>query len=556
MRLLKKSLSIALMMVLVLTTLLAGCGGDNKTPATNADKSTPPATSNANNEQPGASAWELGSEELEFSYYHHYGWYTMPNWGEDPASKWILENKKVKINAISSGGDAEAKMSTILISGELPDAIWMERGAEVEKLRSEGLLVPLDDYIEKYPNYKKWVMSLENIDMLRSPDGKLYQIPNWYTSQPNGNTGYVVNKKIYETLGSPRLETTEDLYSYLVAVKNRFPDVTPLEVGEGADGIEYMMSAFKENRSGVFYGSNYMAVPSDGKFVSLFTDPAYREGMQFVSRLFREKLISPDTFTQLKEEVDRKMLTGKVAVYITSSPTEMGSQGDMELKKQDPNDGYFMIWPIAKPGLDRNKIYTGDYKQLGWNVTVITKAAKDPEKIFAFFDWLTGPEGQCTVMWGPRGIYWDGFTDDGWAKFTDAYANDPVGRDEMTSKTEPINWAGNTVFVDVSKAQYESTLPVEKQNWQTRFQREITWKTQQNTTEFININPASDSDEGIIRLTISDIYDQARASAIQTAKSDAEVISILDEAEKQAQAAGYQVLLDYMTARWQENINK
>ncbi len=552
MRLFRKSLSIAIIMVLVLATLLAGCGGDKKTPVTNEGNKTP----TTNSEQPSASAWELGSEELEFSYYHHYSWYTMPNWGDDPASKWIMENKKVKINAISSGGDAEAKMSTILISEELPDAIWMERGAEVEKLRSEGLLVPLDDYIDKYPNYKKWVMALESIDMLRSPDGKLYQIPNWYTSQPNGNAGYVVNKKIYESLGSPKLETTDDLYNYLVAVKAKFPDVTPLETGQAGDGIENMMSAFAENRCGAFYGANFLAMPSNGKFTSLFTDSAYREGLQFTAKLFREKLMSADTFTQLKEEVDRKVLTGKVAVYITSSPTEMGSQGDIELKKLDPNDGYFMIWPIAKSGLDKNKIFPGDYKQLGWNVTVITKAAKDPEKVFAFFDWLTGPEGQSTVMWGPQGQYWDGFTEDGWTKYTDAYANDPVGRDEMTSKTEPMNWAGNTVFVDVSKAQYEADLPVEKQNWQTRFQREITWKTQLNTTEFININPAGDSEEGIIRQTINDIYEQARATAIQTAKNDAEVIAIMDEAEKQAQAAGYQILLDYMTAMWQENLNK
>jgi len=107
MRLLKKGLSIALIMVMVLTSLLTGCGGKDNTPATVGDNNTPKAS---DGQQLSASAWELGSEELEFSYYHHYSWYTMPNWGEDPASKWILENKKVKINAISSGGDAEAKM--------------------------------------------------------------------------------------------------------------------------------------------------------------------------------------------------------------------------------------------------------------------------------------------------------------------------------------------------------------------------------------------------------------------------------------------------------------
>lgn len=44
----------------------------------------------------------------------------------------------------------------------------------------------------------------DNLNMLRHDDGKLYMFPNWYTSRPAGNAGYVVNKKIYDELGAPR----------------------------------------------------------------------------------------------------------------------------------------------------------------------------------------------------------------------------------------------------------------------------------------------------------------------------------------------------------------
>ena len=47
-----------------------------------------------------------------------------------------------------------------------------------------------------------------------------------------------------------------------------------------------------------------------------------------------------------------------------------------ELVAKDPEAGYFMIWPIHKEGLDKNKIFPGTYTQLGWNVSVITKVAK------------------------------------------------------------------------------------------------------------------------------------------------------------------------------------
>ncbi|MGO4375343.1 extracellular solute-binding protein, partial [Paenibacillus sp. MCAF20] len=236
--------------VTVVTALaLAGCSGSNNA------NNEPPANKGNNGGNEGSEqvseVYELGKEPLEFSFYGHYDWYTMPVWGEDLATKWIKENKKVNVVPISSGGAAKNKLSTMIVSKELPDVMWMERGADVEKLRAEGLLVPFDDYLDKYPNLKKWAGE-STLDMLRSPDGKLYQFPNWYTTQPNGNSGYLVNKKIYNELGAPSLETVDDLYAYLKQVKEKYPDVVPLELGQTAAGMDVMVSAFAENRPFTF----------------------------------------------------------------------------------------------------------------------------------------------------------------------------------------------------------------------------------------------------------------------------------------------------------------
>lgn len=96
---------------------------------------------------------------------------------------------------IKASGNHEQKLTTMIADGKLPDVIWGDRGANVERLREAGMLVPLDDYVEKYPNLKKWLNS-EVLNMLRSPaDGKLYMFPNWYNDEPFGNAGYLVNKK-------------------------------------------------------------------------------------------------------------------------------------------------------------------------------------------------------------------------------------------------------------------------------------------------------------------------------------------------------------------------
>ena len=179
----------ALVALMMLFSVLAGCSKEGSGKTDNSGKSSD------NNSE----GFELGKDDLEYTMYGHYDWYTMPNWGEDKATEWIKENKKVNVVPISSGGNAAQKFNTMIVSNELPDVIWMDRGPDLDRIRDAGMLVPLDEYIDKYPNVKEWVGE-STLNMLRAEDGHVYGIPNWYTTQPNGNTGYVVNEKIYKEL--------------------------------------------------------------------------------------------------------------------------------------------------------------------------------------------------------------------------------------------------------------------------------------------------------------------------------------------------------------------
>ncbi|RED41345.1 extracellular solute-binding protein [Paenibacillus sp. VMFN-D1] len=550
----RRSLLVALVFLCTTATALAGCsGGGEKT----TDGAAPKAESKSETKEGSGSAsepFQLGSAPVDFTFYGHYDWYTMPNWGGDVASKWIQDNKKVNVTAINSGGNAAQKLNTMIASKELPDVIWMERGADVERLRAAGMLVPYDDYLDKYPNLKKWAGD-STLNMLRSSDGKLYQFPNWYTSQPAGNAGYLMNSKVYKELGSPKLETTDDLYNYLKSVKAKYPNMVPFEpdLAKDGQGLDILYGAFGEDHPPVYLKER--AVPVDNKLTSIFQDPVYRESMQFASKLFREKLMAQDALTQTKDQILEKAYNGRFAIAAGASPTEYGSKGDVELKKKDPTSGYEMIWPVHKEGLDKNKIWTGTYNQLGWNVAVITKSAKDPEKIFAFLDWLTGEEGSRVIMWGPEGTLWQGTDEEGYPVFTDTYTNDIQKRSDIMDATVNLQWNGNTVYIDKSKMKFEKTLPPEKQNWESRYQSEITWKTQYNATAFVNLSPLPDTEEGIIQQSVDEIFSESRAKALY-AKSDDEVLAILDQAQKDALAVGYDKLLEYKTQKWQENLKK
>jgi len=545
----KKASSLLVTLIMVASIAVAGCAKDS-----NVNQNNGKTKNNDNVLNEASNTFEFGVTPLEFSFYGHYDWYSMNNWGDDAATAWIKDNKKVNVTTIQSGGNAEQKLSTMIASRTLPDVIWLDRGSDVEKLRQADMLVAFDDWLEKYPNMKKWVGE-STLNMLRSPDGKIYQFPNWYTTQPNGNSGYVINKRIYDELGSPKLETFDDLYSYLQLVKSTYgANVTPYEPGIEGQGIELLVSGFAEDFPTKYIGLR--AVPVDNQLTSLFANPVYREMMQYANKLFREKLITQDALTQTEDQVNEKVYSDRVAVYAASSPTETASRAHSIVKEQNPDHpGFIMVWPIHKENVNKNKVWPGDWDQLGWNVSVITKNHKNPEGIFAFLDWYTGEEGQRTIFWGPEGLYWEGINSEGGPLFNDAYFTETAKVSELMNTTDNFQWNGNTVFIDTRKAAIEMTLPEEKRNWETRWQSEITWKTQYNATQFINMDPAPDSEEGIIQQKVNDIYKETLAKAL-FAKSTEEVINMLDKAEADAQKVGYNKLLAYQTKIWHENVKQ
>ncbi|QQZ59665.1 extracellular solute-binding protein [Paenibacillus sonchi] len=541
-----------LSVVLCSVLLIAGCGGGNNGAAPSAEPTKEPTATEtaAASASPEAASTAAGStvKPVSFTYYSNYDWDTTEEWGRDSTTKWIADTLKVKMTPVQSSGAAETKFSTMIASGSLPDVIMMDRGANVERLRQPGLLVPLDDYLDRYPNLKNNAGEA-TLNMLRSEDGKLYQFPNWYTSSPNGNGGWIINRKIYKELGSPKLETYDDLYAYLKLVKEKHPDVVPLEVGAKGRGLETMYGSFAENKP-------YLpkANPVGNTLQSIFEDQVFIENMQYASKLFREKLITQDMFTQTGDQISEKLKTGRVAVYVDGDVVNPGRGADTALRTTDPDAGYDIIWPIHKAGLDATKITPNNYNSLGWNVLVITKNAKDPEAIFSYLDWVTGEEGQRILNFGRQGLYWDEFDADGVPILNEAGLNTPQG-DKDKERIGRFNWVGNTTFIDQTKAKMDAQLPADKQNWTTLAQQKVTWKTSKNFTEFVNLDPLPDSEEGTIATAVNDIYQEAFAKTLY-AKSDDEVLSLLNKANEDAKKAGYEKLLKYQTEKWQDNLSK
>lgn len=535
--------------IAALLVFLAACSnnGGGKEPS-----AAPPATGGPTSDA-GDVENNLGVKPVTFSFYGHYDWMTTAPWGDNEATKWIQENLKVNVNPVQAGGAAEEKLNTMIVGNDLPDVIFTDRGAVVERLVKAGKLVALDEYYDKYPNFKKYVKE-STFNLLRSEDGKIYQIPNWYTAGTFGNGGWMVNKDIYNELGRPKLETFDDLYDYLLQVRDKYPNVVPLEVGEKGAGLDIMYGGFKENATSHDIGLK--GYPDGDKLVSIFEDQAYKELVLYINKLFRERLITQDALQQTQDAVKEKVNTGRVAVMIESNITTYGAEGHRALTNANPDSGYEIIWPIRKAGLDKDKIFVSGFESLGWNVNVITTEAKDPEAIFAYYDWITGPEGQKVLFFGPKGLFWDEENADGSPIPNEAYKTGDVNeRTEKMRKFEDFNWAGNTTFIDTAKMSLEMALSENQRSWETIAQSTVTWATSKDVTEYVNTEPIPETEIGVILQNVNDIYTVAFAKMVH-AKSDEEVLAVLEQAKKDSNKAGLDKLLQFRTEKWQENVQK
>jgi len=221
-----KQLITAIMILTMLVTVVAGCGGTKKETgkANNvSEQSTEDKTKTEESTQDGAK--DEKSEELEpitFTAMWMYDWFNT-KWGEDPASRKITELTGVSFDLSAPTGDGNEKASLMLVSKDYPEIMWMDRNAVWHNYVSAGALYAIDELAEQYdcPKLIGEYIPESTVRNLKHPDGHLYGIPNWFSDKGQQSVGGTLNVRIdiYEALGLPEIKTIDDLYNYLVKVK-------------------------------------------------------------------------------------------------------------------------------------------------------------------------------------------------------------------------------------------------------------------------------------------------------------------------------------------------
>lgn len=556
---LKKVMATALAAGLLVS--MASCGAEGANPAESKTAGDPAQKPESAAATPLTTAdVEKQLDGLTVSWYTHYDWATDYEWGTSPTTKWIQDNLGVTVNWIVSGGAAEQKLTTMIASNELPDLITLDRGPATNQLSQGGALIPLNEYAEKYPNLKYWATE-KVMGSLKDDSGNIYGVPSWYTNEkwPLGNEGIVLNRKYYDLEGRPSVKNMDELYGYLKTLKEKYPEIQPLTLGQSIEALTVFYTLFEE---GVDRDAALKGFYKDGdQLKNIFEQESYREALLTLNKFYREGLISSDDVNMLSEQYKEKGNNGKFGVMVAIDALGGTTSLDAAYRAIDPDGGYFSIEPPAKTGLDPKNIKFASYSAIGWNWTAITTTCKEPERAYALLDWLTSDVGYMTCFYGPEGQYWNKDVTKTHKDETIYTLNDTYYE---TKKSNPDKFVEERVgrFNPVANGAYGSCISdyewsIEKIQEGARFEgaeAQLSRAHAYNTDEYINIIPDPTTEEGIVYTSVLEMIKQQNTKVL-LAKDEAAATAELDKAVQDAQTLNYAAALDYMTERWQNNLS-
>lgn len=356
------------------------------------------------------SIQEKGSNEeiIALNGMWMYNWWQPKTWGNDPVTQKITEKTGVRIDFSAPAGDGNEKANLMLVTGDYPDLMWMDRGSVFQQYIRNDALYAIDTLAEEYGYSEFFGSSIPEVvaDNMRSEDGHIYGIPNWFDEDGSWSSSAAVNIRndIYEELGKPSLETIKDLYQYLSSVKSKRityqgERVYPLGLDWRLEWLPVIANLWggRIDQSLKYFDEE----SKDVKFY-LRSDAAYNS-LKWLNKLYNEGMIDPENFSYQLQQRDEAYDAGKFAVVFGYFFDLWDS--NKILQEENSNVYYKAVEaPQGTPGLEPRM---DSYSVLGWNVAVITKNCSDPEAAMRFFNYYMSEEGQILSFYGIEGETWE-----------------------------------------------------------------------------------------------------------------------------------------------------
>ncbi|NOU62854.1 extracellular solute-binding protein [Paenibacillus sp. LMG 31461] len=327
-------------------------------------------------------------------------------------TQWIQKNfgdpNNIKLQFIPVPRNQEVdKLNVLMASGDAPDIVFTYDTTTINNYVKSGGLTDLSQLIEQNgPNLKKFLGD----DVLKYGifSGKQYTIPGKRTLQFTQSS--YIRKDWLDKLGLPVPKTTEEFNATLKAFKEKDPGQT------GGKVIPYDFSAFDSNgitSSFVLMNSfekkvseedNYAL--STSNFIPELTKPGFKEGVQFMNKLYSEGLINPDFALDKDEKSFQKDVSNGLVGSFTALAAHNNLMGNGQvfdtLKKNVPGAEYVAMDPFLN---DEGKSIKSIYDPIGAYL-MVPKMSKHAAEAIKYLDWMSKPDVLFTLQNGIEGQHY------------------------------------------------------------------------------------------------------------------------------------------------------
>ncbi|MDD6811283.1 MAG: extracellular solute-binding protein [Lachnospiraceae bacterium] len=307
----KKALVSLLMTATLAFSMLTGCGNS-------ADSSESASTDKATEEK------SDGGEKADGEIKEFTAFFATPGTeiNDDNEIQQIIAEKtgaKVKETWLTGQTDKEA-VGTLIASGEYPD--FIEGGSGTPQLIDAGALVPLDDYLDSYPNIKA-LFTEEEWNKIRQEDGKIYFIPQFSTIKgeekvcTHNDEAFWIQTRVLKWAGYPKVETMDEYFQLIEDYNEANPTME-----DGTTNIPYTILCEDWRYFCLENAPQFLdGYPNDGsvivdpdtlKVIDYNTTPTAKRYFGKLNEEYHKGIVDPESFTQTYDEYIAKLSTGRV----------------------------------------------------------------------------------------------------------------------------------------------------------------------------------------------------------------------------------------------------
>jgi putative aldouronate transport system substrate-binding protein len=292
----------------------------------------------------------------------------------------------IEVSEIDSAAWSEKK-GILFATNELPDIFLGAPFTTVEEVTygTGGQLIALNDIIksvgvetQKMFDARPYVKAA-----ITTPDGNIYAMPRDDNNARSMAVGgrFFLNTKWLRDLNVPIPKTLDEFYAALQAIKGMGDNIIPVGgIYKKNDVSQFIMNALG------YVERKFALDKNDEKVVYVPTQPEYKAYLSFMNKLWSEKLLDNEYFTQSSDTFVAKGKQMRYGFYTYAAHYLM----------VDDFEQYEIIPPLTS---SMNSVQmTGQYSGVSRGYAAITSVCKTPEDAYRLIDYCYSYDGTLMVL--------------------------------------------------------------------------------------------------------------------------------------------------------------